>query len=87
MEAAHPFARAEEVETRRIERDGDLVALMRSIDMGGRYTVIVEVFPPRGERGPARMRPYAFVDSSAAGAFVNEAISSFTLLGCEVRTV
>jgi len=87
MEAAHPFTRAEEVESRHVERDGDLVAVMRSIDMGGRFTVIVEVFPRRGDQGAARMRPYAFADAEAAVAFLDEAVSSFTLLGCDVRTV
>jgi hypothetical protein len=86
MEAAHPFTRAEEVEARHVERDGHPVALLRSIDMGGRFTVIVEVFPRDG-KGAARMRPYAFVDAEAAAAFLDEAVSSFTLLGCDVRSM
>jgi hypothetical protein len=85
MEAAHQFARAEEVEARHIERDGNLVAIMRSIDMGGRFTVVVEVFPRGGGDGVGRMRPYAFADSTSAMAFLDEAVSSFTLLGCDVR--
>ena len=85
MEAAHSFTQASEVDARRIEREGVLVAQMRSIDMGGRYTVIVEVFPPNGGRGAARMRPYSFHDAAGASAFLEEAVSSFSLLGCDVH--
>jgi hypothetical protein len=86
VEAAHQFTRAEEVDARRIEREGTLVAMMRSIDMGGRFTVIVEVFPANGGRAAARMRPYSFHDAAAAATFLEEAVSSFALLGCDVKT-
>ena len=86
MEAAQTFTRAQEVESRHIERDGHPVALLRSVDMGGRFTVIVEVFPRDGVSA-ARMRPYSFADGEAAAAFLEEAVSSFTLLGCEVRSM
>src|SRR5438105_14112007 len=87
MEAAHQFTRAEEIESRHIEREGRLVAVLRSIDMGGRFTVIVEVFPQNGKVGASRMRPYSFADSESAVAFVDEAASSFMLLCCDVRTI
>jgi hypothetical protein len=86
MEAAQPFTRAEEVEARHVERDGLPVALLRSIDMGGRFTVIVEVFPREGAR-TARMRPYSFLNADAAKAFLEETVSTFTLLGCDIRTM
>jgi len=85
MEAAPQFLRTDEVETRHIEREGQLVAVMRSIDMGGRFTVVVETFPRTGHTTVGRMRPYAFPDSESATAFLEEAVSSFTLLGCDVR--
>jgi hypothetical protein len=86
MEAAHHFMRAEEVESRHIERDGSPVAVLRSIDMGGRFTVVVETFPRTGDTTAGRMRPYAFADSESARAFLDETVSSFTLLGCDIRT-
>ena len=86
MEAAHPFTRAAEIEARHVEREGHPIALLRSIDMGGRFTVVVEVFARDG-KGAARMRPYSFADAAGAAAFVDETVSSFTLLGCDVRTM
>ena len=87
MHLATPVARGD-LEVRQIYRDGELVATLMAIDQGGTYTVVAEVFG-RAADGAAgqsvKRRPYSFADAESAQAFLAEAVTSFTYLGCEIR--
>jgi hypothetical protein len=84
MSAAHQTAREGEIDVRNVLRDGHLVAVLMAIDGGDSFTVVTEVFP-QGEGAGVRRRPYTFPDATAGMAFLDEAVTSFTFLGCEVR--
>ena len=74
--------RSGEIAVRQILKDGELVAVLMAVDQGDSFTVVTEVFG-QGER--VQRRPYTFANANAALAFVNEAVTSFTYLGCEIR--
>lgn len=83
MEQALPLANAGALETRNVLRNGDLFAVLRTVDHGGSFTVVVElVGDPAGDA--ARIRPYTFAHREEASAFLTEVASSFAYLGCEI---
>jgi hypothetical protein len=86
MAVAYPMARPGEIEVRKVIRDGNLVAVLMAIDQGDSFTVVTEVFGT-GTEGPENVlrRPYTFPDADAGLAFLAEAVTAFTYLGCEVR--
>jgi len=86
MAIAFPTARAGEIEVRKILKDGTLVAVLMAIDQGDSFTVVTEVFG-NGDDGPETItrRPYTFPDLDTGMAFLGEAVTAFTYLGCEVR--
>src|SRR5215475_5133358 len=87
MQLASPVARGD-LEVRQIYRDGELVATLMAIDQGGTFTVVAEVFGriADGTAGESvKRRPYIFTDAESAQAFLAEAVTSFTYLGCEIR--
>ena len=81
--AVAPLPRAGAMDVRQILKDGQLVAVLMAVDQGDSFTVVSEVFKEQGGRG--ERRPYTFPDAEAGLAFINEAVTSFTYLGCEVR--
>ncbi len=86
METAFPAARAREIETRRVLRDGSVVAVLRTLDYGSSIGVVAEFGgEAAGSPAAARVRPYTFPDVEEAAAFVEDATASFAYLGCEIR--
>ena len=85
MQLAKTAARSGALDVRQIYRDGELVATLMAVDQGGTYTVVAEVFANDGTGDGAKRRPYVFPDADAAQAFLTEAVTSFTYLGCEIR--
>jgi len=75
-----------ELSTRHITRDGAVVAVLRTLDCGGPFKVIAELFD-EGPDGPTSrgIRPYTFRDRNEATRFVDDALGSFTYLGCEIH--
>jgi hypothetical protein len=84
--AAQNASRTGEIDVRNVFRDGTLVAVLMAIDQGDSFTVVTEVFTQDGDGAEqVRRRPYTFPDAAAGLSFLNEAVTSFTYLGCEVR--
>jgi len=73
--------------TRRVLRDGVVVAILRTVDDGAATTVVAEVFTdgPNGPQSSGR-RPYTFGERHEAAAFVDDTLGTFTYLGCEVES-
>jgi len=87
MQMANTAVRSGGLEVRQVYRDGELVATLMAVDQGGTFTVVAEVFGQNGNgaAAPAKRRPYVFPDADSAQAFLAEAVTSFTYLGCEIR--
>ena len=89
MQMAATATSSGELQVRQILRDGALVAVLMAIDQGDTYTVVAEVFSSSGDDAAnataVNRRPYVFPDSDSAHAFLTEAVTSFTYLGCEIR--
>jgi hypothetical protein len=83
MQPTGVTARAGGLEVHQIYRDDTLVATLMAVDQGDTYTVVAEVFGRTGET--VTRRPFSFPDADAAKAFLAEAVTSFTYLGCEIR--
>jgi len=75
-----------EVSMRQVLRDGSIVAVLRTLDCGGAYSVVTETFA-EGPSGPESrgVRPHSFRDRHDAVAFVDDAVGAFTYLGCDVQ--
>ena len=75
-----------EFSTFRVVRDGSVVAILRTLDHAGATKVIAELFTD-GPDGPqsAGIRPYAFGGRREAAAFLDDAVGTFTYLGCEIQ--
>ncbi len=86
MATVSQSARAGEIDVRNVTHDGQLVAVFMAIDQGDAFTVVTEVFPRDGAAGgTVCRRPYTFPNPETGLAFLNEAVTSFTYLGCEVH--
>jgi hypothetical protein len=86
MGAAQTASRTGEIDVRNVFRDGTLLAVLMAIDQGDSFTVVTEVFAPDADgTSSVSRRPYTFPDAPAGLSFLNEAVTSFTYLGCEVR--
>ena len=86
MAVAPQTSRAGEIDVRNVLREGELVAVLMAIDQGDAFTVVTEVYPQHPEGpGPVCRRPYTFTDAATGLSFLNEAVTSFTYLGCEVH--
>ena len=85
MQMATSVLRAGDLDVRQVYRDGELVATLMAIDQGGTFTVVAEVFGRNGDGEGVKRRPYIFPDADSAQAFLAEAVTSFTYLGCEIR--
>lgn len=74
------------INVREVLREGRVVAVLMAIDNGDTFTVVTEVFA-RGGDGQATVerRPHVFRDADSGLAFLSEALTAFTYLGCEVR--
>ena len=77
-----------ELSTRYVLRDGAVVAVLRTLDHGGLFKVVAELFG-KGPNGSESLgvRPYAFRDRHEASAFVDDALGTFTYLGCDIRQI
>ena len=84
MSVALSVPRAGEMQVRQLLKDGELVAVLMGIEQGDSFTVITEVFA-QGGAGSSQKRPHTFPDAHAGLAFMNETVTAFTYLGCEVR--
>ena len=82
MQPAPLSTRGDEFVTRRVTRDGALVALLRTLDHGGAFAVVAEL---AGDDDSACVRPYTFERRDDAAAFFAEVVESFTYLGCEIQ--
>jgi hypothetical protein len=86
MEMAYPEPHSGDLQVRHVMRDGNLVAVLMAIESGETCTVVTEVFGQNGDdRTTPRRRPYTFSSTDSARAFIAEALTAFTYLGCEVR--
>jgi hypothetical protein len=87
MAAAPQLIRSGEVDIRNLVRDGHTVATLMAIDQGDAFTVVTEVFliGTDGRPGKVFRRPYTFPDATTGLAFLSDAVTSFTYLGCEIR--
>ena len=82
MQTARLSTPSYEFETRRIMRDGTLVAVLRTLDHGGAFAVVAEL---AGGDDSSCVRPYTFARRDDAAAFFAEVVESFTYLGCEIE--
>jgi hypothetical protein len=82
MQSARLSTRIDEFETRRVMRDGALVAVLRTLDHGGAFAVVAEL---AGNDDSSCIRPYTFERRNDAAAFFAEVVESFTYLGCEIE--
>jgi hypothetical protein len=82
MQLARLSTRSDEFETRRITRDGALVAVLRTLDHGSAFAVVAEL---AGNDDSSCIRPYTFERRDDAAAFFAEVVESFTYLGCEIE--
>ena len=82
MQSALLATRNDEFETRRVMRDGALVAVLRTLDHGGAFAVVAEL---AGDDDSSCIRPYTFERRDDAAAFFAEVVESFTYLGCEIQ--
>jgi hypothetical protein len=82
MQTAQLTTPSNEFVTRRVTRDGALVAVLRTLDHGGAFAVVAEL---AGEGDASCVRPYTFERRDDAAAFFAEVVESFTYLGCEIE--
>jgi hypothetical protein len=87
MEPALSSAPTGAPETHHVLRDGSLVAILRTLETGGTFTVAAELREETGSDNAVRLRQYTFTRLEEASAFLAEAASSFAFLGCEIRRV
>ena len=85
MAASYPAPLSRDMHTHNVLRDGELVAVLMAIDQGETFTVFTEIYNQGAAAGPVTRRPYIFENSETGLAFLSEALTSFTYLGCEVR--
>jgi hypothetical protein len=85
MEPALSSAPTGAPETHHVLRDGSLVAVLKTVDSGGIFTVVAELREEAGGDNAVRLRQYTFARLEEASAFLAEAASSFAFLGCEIQ--
>ena len=74
-----------ELSARRILRNGVLLAVLRVVDHGNVFKVTAEVFRQGTDGRDADIRPYTFREHNDAVAFVEDAVGTFSHLGCHVQ--
>ena len=82
MQPARLSTPSHEFETRRVMRDGTLVAVLRTLDHGDAFAVVAEL---ANDHDAACIRPYTFARRDDAAAFLAEVVESFTYLGCQIE--
>ena len=85
MEPALSSAPIAAPETHHVLRDGSLVAVLKTLESGGVFTVVAELREEAGGDNAVRLRQYTFARLEEASAFLAEAASSFAFLGCEIQ--
>ena len=84
--AAYETTSAGKTTVREIVRDGEVIAMLTAVDEGHSFTVVTEMFGHGSEsKEVLHTRPYTFRNADAGIAFLTEALTSFTYLGCEIR--
>jgi hypothetical protein len=84
--AAYETRSAGTTTVREIVRDGGIIAVLTAVDDGHSFTVVTQMFGHGSESTEVmHRRPYTFRDAEAGMAFLAEALTSFTYLGCEIR--
>jgi len=75
-----------EVDRRSARKDGREVVALRCVDTGlGGFVVECDVYPVDAVRvEPLRPGPYKFATRPEANAFMDEAATALTYLGCEL---
>jgi hypothetical protein len=75
-----------EVDRRSARKDGREVVALRCVDTGlGGFVVECDVYPVDAVRvEPLRPGPYKFATRREANAFMDEAATALTYLGCEL---
>lgn len=73
-----------ELLVRRARKDGQVVAVLRTVERGDACVVEAEVYP-QGSFELIRPGPYTFPDQHQANAFVTEAVAALMYLGCDVQ--
>ena len=74
------------IDVRQILREGKLVAVLMAIDHGATCTVVAEIFGQDPNKSSVQRRPFTFPNADAAQSFIAETLTSFTYLGCEIRS-
>jgi len=82
MQPAPLSTSSDEFITRRVMRDGALIAVLRTLDHGGAFAVVAEL---AGDDDSFCIRPYTFERRDDAAAFFAEVVASFTYLGCDIE--
>jgi hypothetical protein len=85
MEPALSSAPTGAPKTHHVLRDGTLVAVLRTHESAGSFTVVAEVREDTVDGNAVRLRRYTFARLEEASAFLAEAASSFAFLGCEIQ--
>jgi hypothetical protein len=75
----------DEVDRRSATKDGREVIALRCVAADGEFVIECDVYPVDGLRvEPLRPGPYRFGSRQEADAFIDEAATALTYLGCEV---
>jgi hypothetical protein len=75
----------DEVDRRSARKDGRAIVTLRCVDAAGAFVIECDVYPADGLRvEPLRPGPYRFATRAQADAFIDEAVTALTYLGCDV---
>jgi hypothetical protein len=75
----------DEVDRRSARKDGREIVTLRCVDAAGAFVIECDVYPADGLRvEPLRPGPYRFATRAQADAFIDEAVTALTYLGCDV---
>ena len=86
MAASYPLASSGDIQTHNVLHDGASVATLMAIDQGEAFSVIAEIYGHGPAAGSVTRRSFIFEGSEEGLAFVSETLTSFTYLGCEIRS-
>jgi hypothetical protein len=67
------------VDTVRVQRDGEPVAVLMSAPDGSAFTVTADI------AGSTAVRAYSFATAAESSAFLTDTADSFLYLGCDVK--
>ena len=79
LQTAHLLPIGAVVDTVRVHRDGEPVAVLMSAPDGSAFTVTADI------AGGTAMRAYTFATAAESNAFLTDTADSFLYLGCDVK--